>query len=87
MHDGRIYSLSIYCGEQYPNKPPSIKFKSKINMTCVNQSNGTIDPAKFSVLGNWKNSYSIETVLSELKREMQQPHNKKLSQPPEGTMF
>lgn len=38
----RIYELKLDCCEDYPNKPPTIKFVSKINMSSVNQSNGLV---------------------------------------------
>ena len=40
--DMRIYMLSIECGENYPAIAPKIKFNSKINIPCVNQSNGEV---------------------------------------------
>lgn len=86
-HEGRIYSLKIYCDNNYPNKPPTIRFTSKINLTCVNQNNGTVEASKFGTLGNWKNSYTIETVLTDLRKEMAAAHNRKLPQPPDGANF
>ena len=32
-------------------------------------------------------SYTMETVLTELRREMAAPHNRKLPQPPEGSTY
>eukprot|EP01114_Cavostelium_apophysatum_P009820 TRINITY_DN2310_c0_g1_i1.p1 TRINITY_DN2310_c0_g1~~TRINITY_DN2310_c0_g1_i1.p1 ORF type:complete len:156 (+),score=32.78 TRINITY_DN2310_c0_g1_i1:42-470(+) len=86
-HEGRIYSAKIYCDNNYPNKAPTIKFTSKINMSCVNPQNGAVEASKFPILSNWKSSYSIETLLSELRREMTTPANRKLAQPPEGANF
>jgi ubiquitin-conjugating enzyme E2 variant len=34
--DNRIYMMSITCGDDYPERPPKIKFNSKINLPCVN---------------------------------------------------
>lgn len=42
VHENRIYSLKITCDKDYPNKPPHVKFTSKVNMTCVNQQNGVV---------------------------------------------
>ena len=33
----RIYMMSIRCADDYPARPPTIKFNSKINLPCVNQ--------------------------------------------------
>ncbi|KAH7433016.1 hypothetical protein KP509_07G050600 [Ceratopteris richardii] len=87
VHDGRIYQLKLFCDKDYPDKPPSVRFHSKINMTCVNQQTGVVESKSFSLLGKWKREYTMEDILVELKREMAAPQNKKLSQPPEGSTF
>eukprot|EP00882_Tetradesmus_deserticola_P005459 GHRQ01005747.1.p1 GENE.GHRQ01005747.1~~GHRQ01005747.1.p1 ORF type:complete len:140 (+),score=36.16 GHRQ01005747.1:288-707(+) len=86
VHDGRIYTLKFHCDLNYPNRPPLVRFQSKINMDCV-LPDGRIDPTRFTVLGNWGSNYSMETVLLELRRAMASMHNKKLPQPPEGAMY
>ena len=45
-------------------------FKSKINLVCVDQRDGRVDPSKFVALGHWKREYTLETVLTELRRDM-----------------
>jgi len=87
IHEGRIYSLKINCGNDYPTKPPTVRFTSRINITCVNAQNGNIDVNKFHVLGNWNASYTLETVLVALRNEMASSQNKKLPQPPEGSTY
>ncbi|GMM33348.1 E2 ubiquitin-conjugating protein [Saccharomycopsis crataegensis] len=85
-HENRIYSLSIECGESYPDKPPTVRFLSKINLPCVGTT-GVVDPKKLKILNLWKRSYSMEVVLLELRKEMSAPANRKLSQPPEGSVY
>lgn len=87
VHDGRIYTLRIQCGKQYPDAPPCIWFRSKINMACVDQSNGRVDPTRIPALAAWRRDLTIETVLTELRRDMVSHGNKKLPQPAEGLMF
>lgn len=87
VHEGRIYQLKLFCDKDYPDKPPTVKFFSRVNMICVNQDNGMVDPRHFGLLSNWKRDYTMEKILTELKREMASSHNKKLPQPPEGSTF
>lgn len=86
-HEGRLYSISIICGPNYPNEAPRIRFLTRINLSCVNQNNGNVDPQGFRVLGNWNNSYSLETILVELRKEMNTAANKRLPQPNEGSTY
>ena len=46
-----------------------------------------IDSKRFPTLGHWNRNYTMETVLAELRREMSAPHNRKVQQPAEGTMY
>ncbi|KAG2011188.1 Ubiquitin-conjugating enzyme spm2 [Coprinopsis cinerea AmutBmut pab1-1] len=87
VHENRIYSLKITCGENYPDSPPDVQFLSKINLPFVNPNNGKVDASKVNVLANWTRNSSIETVLVEIRKEMASFNNRKLPQPPEGSMF
>ncbi|XP_022748448.1 ubiquitin-conjugating enzyme E2 variant 1D-like isoform X2 [Durio zibethinus] len=40
VHEGRIYQLKLFCDKDYPEKPPSVRFHSRINITCVNHETG-----------------------------------------------
>ena len=82
--DNRIYMLSITCPEEYPAKPPIFKFNSKINIPCVDQSNGNVTN-KFKMFNPWNASYTLETLLIGLKNEM--IANKKAAQPADGDMY
>lgn len=86
-HENRIYSLSIECGNSYPEEPPKIKFISKINLPCVDPKTGQVSPKDFHTLRDWKRAYTMETLLLDIRKEMALPSNKKLPQPKEGTTF
>merc|ERR1711916_245299 len=85
--DGRIYSLTIECGDDYPNEPPVVRFQTAINLGCVDQDTGYVDASSFKTLKNWSRDYTMETVLMALKAEMNTSANKQLSQPSDGTTF
>ncbi|KAG4991386.1 hypothetical protein JHK87_024843 [Glycine soja] len=86
VHEGRIHQLKLFCGKDYPDNPPSVRFQTRINMTCVNQETGAVEPHLFPMLANWKREHTMEDVLIQLKREMMSPQNRKLTQPPEGVL-
>ncbi|CAN1306493.1 Ubiquitin-conjugating enzyme E2 variant 1D [Linum perenne] len=46
-----------------------------------------IEPKKFGLLSNWQREYTMEDILTQLKKEMATAQNRKLVQPPEGTYF
>ncbi|KAG6522676.1 hypothetical protein ZIOFF_019823 [Zingiber officinale] len=87
VHEGRIYQLKLFCDKDYPDKPPSVHFHSQINMACVNNETGVVEAKEFDMLSNWQREYTMEDILTQLKKEMATPHNRKLIQPPEGTYF
>ncbi|KAF7296393.1 UBIQUITIN-CONJUGAT-2 domain-containing protein [Mycena chlorophos] len=87
VHENRIYSLKITCGDNYPEQPPTIQFLSRVNVPFVSQTDGTVDRAKLPVLAQWTRASSLEHVLVEMRKEMASPSNRKLPQPPEGSVF
>lgn len=46
-----------------------------------------VDPRYFSMLAQWRREYTMESILTELKKEMASPANRKLQQPAEGSTF
>jgi len=84
--ENRMYSLRMECSAEYPDKPPSIRFTSRINMSCVS-SNGAVEPRMVPILQRWQRDYTLKTVLQELRRIMLMKENMKLTQPPEGSVF
>lgn len=87
VHENRIYSLRLVCGDSYPQVPPEIWFVTRINLPCVDQSNGRVRPDQFMPLLQWRTDYTMESLLAELRRMMALPANRKLAQPPEGTTY
>ena len=79
--------MSIHCGESYPDTPPAVHFLSKVNLPCIDQKTGKVDPTRLPCMAQWKRDYTMETILIELRRYMALPAHKKLAQPPEGSMY
>ena len=77
--------MTIKCGPNYPSTHPDINFNSKVNLPCVNQANGKVEPSKFAIFAHWKSDYDMEKTLIALKNEM--IANKKLPQPADGDMY
>lgn len=46
-----------------------------------------VEAKKFGILTNWQREYTMEDILTQLKKEMAAAHSRKLVQPPEGTFF
>lgn len=87
MFENRIYTVSLLCGDKYPQQPPTVRFITKVSMHSVSKHSGVIDQNRCSVLRNWSPSYGIETVLLELRKEMASSHNRRLPQPDPDAQF
>lgn len=68
MHENRIYSLKIECGENYPDAPPTVHFVSRVNLPFVDPTHGKVLASKLLVLANWDRNSSLETVLVEIRK-------------------
>ena len=101
-HASRLYTVRLVCGNEYPEKPPVVHFLSLINAAFVNIQTGQVIPSGLRCLSNWRPDYTMETILLEIRkylivfiesitlkhcRELGNSENKRLEQPPEGTMF
>ena len=87
VHENRLYELRVVCGPNYPDVAPSCRFLSKINISCVNQSNGEVNPSMVPILANWNRNLGIEQILQSIRMEMKNGSNRSANQPPEGSYF
>ncbi|TFJ85083.1 hypothetical protein NSK_003507 [Nannochloropsis salina CCMP1776] len=85
--EGRLFELKIECGDRYPNEPPFVRFVSRVNLPCVDQSTGVVNSSKLHILSHWDRHFTMERVLNELRREMMTQGSRRLPQPPEGSRF
>ena len=38
VHDGRIYTVHIHCSDNYPDRAPTVRFLTRVNLSCVDGS-------------------------------------------------
>jgi len=80
----RFYTLQVHCGNDYPAKPPTVRFVTKIaGMNCVDPK-GNVTEA-LPILANWKPHYGISDVLVAIRELMVSAA--KVKQPPPDAVF
>ena len=82
--DGRLIEISIYCSDSYPNAPPQVNFRSKVNLPFV-LPDGSINIGQFPLLKNWNPKTTIAAILIEIHNQMQKHGH--MPQPPEGATY
>ena len=85
LDDGRFFELQLECDQDYPQKPPKVKFVTKVNLPCVDSS-GRIKPGSLNILSNWNRDCTLESYLKAIREELKN-NLKKYPQPPEGSRF
>lgn len=79
--DGKVYTIKIVCGDNYPNVAPKVNFVTKINLPFIDNK-GHIVPSKFPLLGKWESKTTILNILTEIYDSMKK--NATLQQPSDG---
>ena len=86
LDDGRFYELLLECTQEYPQKPPKVKFISKVNIPFVDQSSGFVKPNSLNILRNWNKDCTLESYLTAIREELKNNLGR-YPQPPEGSKF
>eukprot|EP01134_Creolimax_fragrantissima_P001281 CFRG1281T1 len=86
VFENRIYSLKIFCGPEYPDTPPEVRFITKVSLRFVN-SDGQVILPKLKKLSPWSRNFRLEDILREIRESMVSRENLKLAQPPEGSVY
>ena len=85
LDDGRFYELQLECDQNYPQKPPKVKFINKINIPFVDQQ-GFVKQGSLNILKNWNRDCTLESYLMEIRNEIKN-NISKYKQPPEGSKY
>ena len=80
-----FFQIQFYCGKDYPNTAPNVRFVTCINLDCV-RNDGTVMNT-LDIIRNWNSSNNMEQILIGLKNAMSHPNNRNKVQPPEGKTY
>eukprot|EP01091_Cochliopodium_minus_P003941 TRINITY_DN1387_c0_g1_i1.p1 TRINITY_DN1387_c0_g1~~TRINITY_DN1387_c0_g1_i1.p1 ORF type:complete len:140 (+),score=36.82 TRINITY_DN1387_c0_g1_i1:41-460(+) len=80
-----FFQIQFYCGKDYPNSPPNVRFVTCINLEQV-KNDGTVLNT-LDIIRNWNSSNNMEQILVSLKNAMLHPNNRNRIQPPEGKNY
>ena len=80
------YELQLECTQDYSQKPPKVKFISKVNIPFVEQSSGFIKQGSLNILRGWNRDCTLESYLTVIREELKNNLGK-YKQPPEGSKF
>lgn len=86
-YENRCYTVKIHCGESYPHCPPTVRFHTRINISCVNKETGAVDVRRIPCLKSWARNMNIKNILAGLREQMTAKENLKMAQPPEGSSY
>lgn len=86
MHCGEeMYCWVAKIPQDYPHRPPMIRFSTMISLPCVDQR-GYVDVAKIPNF-QWNPTMNIADVLMALREAMKNPEHSKLSYQMRGRQF
>jgi ubiquitin-conjugating enzyme E2 variant len=78
-----MWFLKLHCDKDYPTKPPTVIFESKVAMECVD-ARGNVIPARVPYLASWNATKSLHGTLTDVKNQLARAQR---AQPPDGAKF
>lgn len=55
--------MKLFCGKDYPDNPPAVRFQSRINMTCVNPETGVVWTISLGIYSHFVNGNNVCLVI------------------------
>jgi ubiquitin-conjugating enzyme E2 variant len=79
----RMWFLQLHADADYPNKAPTVRFTSKVNMDCVD-AKGNVVIAKVPYLASWNPKKTLLGAVQDIKGLLMRAPR---SQPPDGVNY